>query len=268
VASSTNPGAIVSKFDQIPDEQLGLLRLFKDGNPFDRKIVKRPGMTYGYGSRQGGWQKTKGGGYRPKGMTEQIVEVLKDRDQSPKDAHKLAKAVYNVIEELMPAAKQLRNFLEAVAKVYAEYNKTMRWDTALKLPVVNAYYEPIPPQRFSVKIDGKRRRANLIMGDTDDVGTKAITSVTANFVHSSDACHLHMVGNAIAKEAIPSVTTTTAMDLLRHMRSAVTKSCASNSLNCMRGITGLSRYYSQQSAIFLNLPTPSCRSYPSAEICI
>jgi DNA-directed RNA polymerase len=82
----------------------------------------------------------------------------------------------------------------------------MRWDTALKLPVVNAYYEPIPPQRFSVKIDGKRRRANLIMGDTDDVGTKAITSVTANFVHSSDACHLHMVGNAIAKEAIPSVT--------------------------------------------------------------
>jgi DNA-directed RNA polymerase len=44
------------------------------------------------------------------------------------------------------------------------------------------------------------------MGDTNDVGTKAITSVTANFVHSSDACHLHMVGNAIAKEAIPSGT--------------------------------------------------------------
>jgi hypothetical protein len=25
---------------QIPDEELGLLRFFKDGNPFDRKIIK------------------------------------------------------------------------------------------------------------------------------------------------------------------------------------------------------------------------------------
>src|SRR5262249_46643020 len=36
-----------------------LRHLFKDGNPFDRKIIKRPGMTYGYGSRAGGWQKSK-----------------------------------------------------------------------------------------------------------------------------------------------------------------------------------------------------------------
>jgi DNA-directed RNA polymerase len=30
--------------------------------------------------------------------------------------------------------------------------------------------------------------------------------VTANFIHSSDACHLQMVANATAKEAIPLVT--------------------------------------------------------------
>jgi len=190
---------------QIPDKELGLLRFFKDGNPFDRKIIKRPGMTYGYGSRPGGWQKTKSGRYRPKGMTEQIVEVLKERGQSTKHAHKLAKAAYDVIEELMPAAKTLRNFLEKIAKVYTEYNKKpMRWETGL--PVLNAYYEPIPPQRFSVTIAGKRRRASLINGETKDIDSTANTAVTANFVHSSDACHLHMVANATAKEAIPLVT--------------------------------------------------------------
>jgi DNA-directed RNA polymerase len=182
-----------------------LRHLFKDGNPFDRKIIKRPGMTYGYGSRAGGWQKSKRGRARPKGMTEQIVEILKDRGQSPKNAHKLAKAAYDVIEETMPAAKEVRNFLEKIAKVCIEYNKVLRWETPLGLPVLNAYYKPII-KTISVTIDGKRRRTNLITGETEDVTSTAKTSVTANFVHSSDACHLHMVTNATAKEAIPSAT--------------------------------------------------------------
>ena len=80
----------------------------------------------------------------------------------------------------------------------------MRWETLLGLLVLNAYYEPII-DTISVKIDGKRRRTELITGDTDDIHTKANTSVTANFVHSFDACHLHMVANAVAKEAIPLV---------------------------------------------------------------
>ena len=83
-----------------------------------------------------------------------------ERGQSTWEAHKLAKAAYDVIEELMPAAKTLRNFFEKIAKLYTEYNKKpMRWETGL--PVLNAYYEPIPPQRFSVTIAGKRRRAKI-----------------------------------------------------------------------------------------------------------
>jgi len=105
---------------------------------------------------------------------------------------------------MMPAAKTLRNFLEKIAKLYTKHNKVvMHWETLL--PVRNAYYEPII-ETIPVKIDGKRRRTNLVTGDTDDIDSTANTSVTANFIHSSDACHLHMVANATAKEAIPSVT--------------------------------------------------------------
>jgi len=105
----------------------------------------------------------------------------------------------------MPAAKEVRNFLEKIAKVYTECNKTMRWETPLGLPVLNAYYDEIIDE-LSVTIGGKRRRANLITGYTDDVDDEAWRKITANFVHSSDACHLHMVANATAKEAIPLVT--------------------------------------------------------------
>jgi DNA-directed RNA polymerase len=184
----------------------GFLRFFKDDNPFDRKIIKRPAMTYGYGSRAGGWQKTKRGGPKPKGMTAQIVEVLKERGLSTWEAHKLAKAAYDVNEEMMPAVKEVRNFLERIVKVYAECNEPMRWVTRLGLPVLNAYYKPMKSETISVTIEGKRRRTNLIPGDTDDIDPTANTSVTANFTHSADACHLHMVANAAAKEAIPLVT--------------------------------------------------------------
>jgi len=60
---------------------------------------------------------------------EQIVDVLKERGQSPKDAHKLVKAAYDVIEEMMSAAKEVRNFLEKIAKVCTKYNKPLRWET-------------------------------------------------------------------------------------------------------------------------------------------
>ena len=139
-------------------------------------------------------------------MTEQIVKVLKERGQSTWQAHKLAKAVYDVIEELMPAAKEFRNFLEKIAKVYIECNKPMRWETPLRLPVLNGYYEALEPQTVSVTLGGKRHQTDLIPGETDDIDDGAWRKITANYVHSSDACHLHMVANATAKEAIPSVT--------------------------------------------------------------
>src|SRR5262249_48238772 len=46
---------------QIPDTELGLLRFFKDGNPFDRQIIKRPGMTYGYRNQPCRVRETKAG---------------------------------------------------------------------------------------------------------------------------------------------------------------------------------------------------------------
>jgi DNA-directed RNA polymerase len=191
-----------------------LRHFFKDGNPFDREIVKRPAMTYGYGSRAGGWQidKPKRGAPKrrkkpkAKGMTEQVVDVLKERGMSTKGAHKFAKAIFDAMEELMPAAKAVRDFVEKTASVCAKYNVPLRWTTLLGFPVVNAYYDPIT-ETYSVKIGDHRRRTNAIIGDTDEVKrARSRNSATANFTHSVDACHLQMVALVARQINIPLAT--------------------------------------------------------------
>jgi DNA-directed RNA polymerase, mitochondrial len=188
-------------------ERPELQHLFEHGNPFDRKIIKRPGLTYGYGSKAGGFGKRKHARrYRPYGMTQQIVAVLKERGESTKDAQALAAAAYETIEKLMPAAKVVRVFLEQIVGICNKYNIPLRLTTSLGLPVLNAYYIPIK-KTMSVKLNGRRRRANLIIGDTDKIDKrKAKNSITANVVHSSDAAHLQLVALAAAKENIQLAT--------------------------------------------------------------
>jgi hypothetical protein len=87
-------------------------------------------MTYGYGSRAGGWDIGPKNKRRKKpkarGMTEQVVDVLEERGMSTKGAHKFAKAIYDATEELMPAAKAVRDFVEKTASICAKYNAIAR----------------------------------------------------------------------------------------------------------------------------------------------
>jgi DNA-directed RNA polymerase len=103
--------------------------------PCDRAIVKRPGMTYFYGSEAGGFSK-KG---RPYGMTEQVCEVLKERGKATKDAHLLARAIYAAIEGMVPSAKEVRDYTRRLADLCASENKPLRWTTPLGLPVHSRY---------------------------------------------------------------------------------------------------------------------------------
>jgi len=183
---------------------------FKDGNPFDREIIKRPAMTYGYGSRAGGWdigpKNKRRKKPKAKGMTEQVVDVLKERGMSTKGAHQFAKAIYDATEELMPAAKAVRDFVEKIASICAKYNVPLRWTTRLGFPVVNAYYDA-DIETYSVKIGDHRRRTNVITGEKDEVKrARSRNSATANFTHSVDACHLQMVALAARQANIPLAT--------------------------------------------------------------
>jgi DNA-directed RNA polymerase len=186
----------------IPENLRGLM-----DSPFDRDIVKQSAMSYFYGSRPGGFSKSKDGRWDAYGMTKQIIDVLqKRRKNSTEGAKELAQAVYDAIEGMVPRATAVRDFLEQLAKLCAKEGKSLSWTTPLGLPVVNCYYKP-EIERIAVPLKGRRRRVNFVVGDTEDIHkAKAANAVTANFVHSVDAAHLQLIELAAAKEGIALVT--------------------------------------------------------------
>ena len=174
----------------------------------DRDIVKQPSMSYFYGSRPGGFRKSKDGRWHPYGMTRQIIDVLKERRKnSTEGAKELAHAIYKAIKDMLPRAKAVQDdFLRPLARLYANEGKPLRWTTAFGLPVVSAYHEA-EIERIPVSLNGRRRRVTLVVGDKDDIKKeKAANAAAANFVHSVDAAHLQAVAIEAAKAGIETVT--------------------------------------------------------------
>ena len=207
--------------------------------PDDRAIVKRPSMTHYYGSPTGGWVNTdseelweckvalgqitpKGDGERkfakvPRGKTAQVVATLKERGQSPKGAKDLAQAVTASIKKRTPECNQVLRFLKRIARAYAKAGVQLRWDTLCGMPVINSYYFPdeqtITTSALVLRKDKQtgerkkvrvRKRMKRVVGDKDTIdGKGAVKGAAPNFVHSVDACFLHMVTNACAAEGIP-----------------------------------------------------------------
>jgi DNA-directed RNA polymerase len=179
----------------------------------DRKIVKRPVMSFFYGSEPGGFSK-KNGRWVAYGMTKQILDILKDRQKNGQlsasiniyaGAKKLAKAIFKTIGGMVPRAKEVRDRLRQLAKLCAKENKPLRWTTPLGLPVQNRYHLP-EIETIRTPLNRRYRRTNVVVDDKEDIdGEKAVNSVAANFVHSVDAAHLQLVALAAAKEGISMV---------------------------------------------------------------
>ena len=169
--------------------------------PFDRKSVKQPSMTYFYGARAGGFEKDKRGNWNPYGMTKQVI----DAGSPTNHAKQLAHAIYKCIEDMLARPKGVRDWLEQLAREAAEKGKPLRWTTPLGLPVINIY-QPPKVKNLSVVVNGRKRSVKLTVGDKDGIDKRdAKKAITANFVHSCDAAHFQLTALAAAKEGINMV---------------------------------------------------------------
>ncbi len=180
---------------QVFQDHPGLLK-----NPFDRRYVKQPAMTYFYGAVAGGFAKDKKDKWHPFGMTKQVIDA---GYKGP--AKKLADAIFSCIEKMLRRPKAVRDWLEDLVGLAAEKGKPLRWTTPLGLPVINIY-QPPDIKNLSTVVNARKRSTKLAVGDKDGINKKkAANSVTANFVHSIDAAHLQLVVLAAAKEDINMV---------------------------------------------------------------
>lgn len=172
----------------------------------DRKVTKRATMTLCYGSKQYGWREQLMEDF----MREYEKEVkLGQRTEHPfKEPNKasgyMAKKLDVALRKTVKAAVEGMDWLQETASLLASENKPVIWTTPIGFPVVNGYYEPILKQ-VDIKIKGKRKRQQLLLGYTDKLKrTKQRSTIAPNFVHSFDAAHLMMVALEAKKHGIDS----------------------------------------------------------------
>jgi DNA-directed RNA polymerase len=172
----------------------------------DRKVTKRATMTLCYGSKQYGWREQIIEDF----MKEYEKEVqLNKREKHPfkepgKAAGYMAKKLDIALRRTVKAAVEGMDWLQVTASILAAENKPVIWTTPIGFPVVNGYYEPILKQ-VDIKIKGKRKRQQLLLGYTDKLKkTKQRSTIAPNLVHSYDACHLMMVALEAKKQGIKS----------------------------------------------------------------
>lgn len=173
----------------------------------DRKVTKRATMTLCYGSKQYGWREQLMEDF----MKEYEKEVqLGQRDSHPfaepgKASGYMAKKLDIALRRTVKAAVEGMDWLQLTSSTLAAENKPVIWTTPIGFPVVNGYYEPILKQ-VDIKIKGKRKRQQLLLGYTDKLKrTKQRSTIAPNLVHSYDACHLMMVALEAKKQGINSL---------------------------------------------------------------
>jgi DNA-directed RNA polymerase len=162
----------------------------------DRKMVKRPCMTYAYSVTSVGIRnqiieemRKRGGGDMMPGVTEWEAGMF------------LAPIVEESIREVVDRAAEAMDWLKGCAKVISKEGLRVSWRTPLGFPVLQPYNVQ-KGKVFKVWYKGTRIRLTLNVESLEINTRKQTSSVAPNFVHSLDATHLMMVVNRLYEEGV------------------------------------------------------------------
>jgi len=161
----------------------------------DRSLVKRPVMTLPYGATR-------------YGMREQVLgEVRKTNVIKGDDVYGaciyLANMIYDSIGEVVVAARQAMDWLQATAEVVARDGLPVRWTSPVGFPVLQAY-RTYRTKRLEVYLGGRKIQFKFREdGYMLDVKRQAL-GISPNFVHSCDAAHMMATTNLALDAGIRS----------------------------------------------------------------
>jgi DNA-directed RNA polymerase len=162
----------------------------------DRKIVKRPCMTFAYSVTS-------------IGIRDQIAsEMRKQCDGQYLPGHEnwkaaafLAPVVEEAIRKVVDRAAEAMDWLKEMSTHMSKEEIPTSWVTPLGFPVVQPYRKA-KGKKFKVWFQGQRVRLTLRVESREIDKRKHSLSVAPNFVHSLDATHLMMVVNRMVSEGI------------------------------------------------------------------
>lgn len=162
----------------------------------DRKIVKRPCMTFAYSVTS-------------IGIRDQIAsEMRKQCEGQYLPGHEnwqaaafLAPLVEQAIRTVVDRAAEAMDWLKAMSSHMTAEEIPTSWMTPLGFPVVQPYRKA-KGKRIRVWFQGERLQLTLRVESKDVDKRKHATSVAPNFVHSLDATHLMMVVNRLTGDSV------------------------------------------------------------------
>lgn len=176
----------------------------------DRKLTKRPTMTFGYGSKV-------------YGFTEQIMEYLRGLDnwheieehfsdvdketgevvdRSFEAASYMARHIWAALEGVVVAAFGAMEWFQACARAVAAENKPVEWTVPLTgFPVVQAYFES-KRKRVETVLAGSVVRPSIYENTSEVEEHRQVNGISPNIVHSLDAGALMLTVTQAAAEGI------------------------------------------------------------------
>jgi DNA-directed RNA polymerase len=160
----------------------------------DRDIAKQPIGTYYYGATRFG-------------MLKQVRKALKKKyGKTSKrsfraEAAVLTPAIYSAVENAVPAATEVYQFMSTLAGLYADHGKYMKWTVPTGFPVINlGHGDDAAAETIGGRLDGRRKRTKLIIDETKPDRESVVRCAAPNLVHSLDAALAAMVVTAAARE--------------------------------------------------------------------
>jgi DNA-directed RNA polymerase, mitochondrial len=187
------------------EEDAEVARQWLQSGLLNRSLVKRPTMTFGYGSGLSGFRSQIAmDTLRPTHRA-----YLKGEAAWPfeGDGHKaalfLARGVLSAVEGTVLKAAEAMKWLKAAAAVVTTEGLPVRWTTPDGFIVVQQYRE-MEGHRIDTVLLGVRRTATAAAPTQKVDRRKQATSFPPNFVHSLDATHMRLSVRRAAAEGITS----------------------------------------------------------------
>lgn len=150
----------------------------------DRKVTKKPVMTYGYSSRRAGfaeWYESQ--------FVRPTFRAQGRADNSGPFAQYLAKLTEAAVEKRLVAVAAGMEWMRTAAGLLAHEGKGMHWVTPTGFPVEQRY-DKFELLSVRTKLKGEVLTVRVPTGIPTINKAKQKSSVSPNFIHSLDASHL------------------------------------------------------------------------------
>jgi DNA-directed RNA polymerase, mitochondrial len=150
----------------------------------DRKLIKRPAMTFAYSATLDG-------------MQEHLDEI-----EDGGDTFFLAWHIMEACKEELERPYKAMKFIRALAMEDYRKGQILKWRTPTGFPWANRYYES-KFETVNLELLGVRVRHRVAAGYEDELRERKIRDAAApNFVHACDASHGMRVVNTAASKGI------------------------------------------------------------------